>query len=167
MERQNKRNEKLKGAGGLVLLALICEASGAAGALFTSSSVSTWYAEIAKPSFTPPGWVFGPVWTTLYFMMALACWLVLRTEAPRDAKRCALLFFWAQFAANAVWSPLFFGLRMPGLAFADIMLLWLLIALTLKAFFRVSQTAALLFLPYFAWVSFAAVLNGTIWRMNA
>ncbi|MCU0784896.1 MAG: tryptophan-rich sensory protein [Verrucomicrobia bacterium] len=125
-----------------------------------------WYATLKKPSWNPPGWIFGPVWTALYTMMAVAAWLVWK-RGGFVAQRRPLLIFLAQLALNALWTPLFFGLHRPGLAFAEIVLLWLAIAATIPTFWRVSSLAAWLLVPYLAWVSFAAVLNFTLWRLKA
>ncbi|MCX8090813.1 MAG: tryptophan-rich sensory protein [Verrucomicrobiae bacterium] len=128
-------------------------------------SPGEWYASLQKPSWTPPPWVFGPVWTVLYTMMAVAAWLVWR-QGGFAAQRRPLGLFVIQLALNASWTPLFFGLRRPDLAFAEIVLLWVAIAATLAAFRRVSVTAAWLLVPYLAWVSFAAALNFALWRLN-
>ena len=162
---------EIPGSGGRNLVALagfaaLCFAVAAAGGAATATSVGTWYAGLAKPAFNPPDWVFGPVWTCLYVTMAVAAWLVWR-EQGFSAGRIPLVLFAVQLALNAVWSGLFFGLRAPGLAFADIVLLWIAILATLIAFGRVSTWAAALLVPYLAWVSFAAALNWTLWRMNA
>lgn len=124
-----------------------------------------WYASLKKPSWNPPGWIFGPVWTALYAMMAVAAWLVWR-QGGWGKQRKPLLIFLAQLALNALWTPLFFGLHRPGLAFAEIVLLWLAIAATIAVFRRVRRVAAWLLAPYLAWVSFAAALNFTLWRLN-
>ena len=124
-----------------------------------------WYASLRKPSWNPPGWIFGPVWTALYAMMAVAAWLVWR-RGGFAAQRRALTMFLVQLALNAAWTPLFFGLHWPGVAFAEIVLLWLAIGATLFAFRPVSRVAAWLLVPYLAWVSFAAVLNFELWRLN-
>lgn len=124
-----------------------------------------WFASLQKPSWNPSGWIFGPVWTTLYTMMAVAAWLVWR-QGGWGKQRKPLLIFLAQLALNAAWTPLFFGLHNPGLAFLDIVLVWLAIIATISAFWRVHQTAAALLTPYLAWVSFATFLNFTIWRLN-
>ena len=141
---------------------LLCFAASAMGALFMPGE---WYAALNKPAWNPPGWIFGPVWTVLYAMMAVAAWLVWQ-RGGFAAQRRPLGLFLAQLALNALWTPLFFGLRQPGLAFAEIILLWLAILATLLAFRPVSRAAAWLLVPYLAWVSFAAVLNGTLWRLN-
>ncbi|MFM2196772.1 MAG: hypothetical protein RLZZ505_204 [Verrucomicrobiota bacterium] len=124
-----------------------------------------WYASLDKPSWNPPGWIFGPVWSALYAMMAVAAWLVWK-QGGFAIRRKALGLFLAQLLLNALWTPLFFGMHLPGVAFAEILLLWLAIAATLIVFRSVNRTASWLLVPYLAWVSFAAVLNGTLWRMN-
>ena len=142
---------------------LLCFAAASPGAVFMPRE---WFAALKKPSWNPPGWVFGPVWTALYAMMAAAAWLVWQRGGWKEQRK-PLLIFLAQLALNAVWTPLFFGLHRPGVAFAEIVLLWLAIVATLVAFRPVNRTAAWLLVPYLAWVSFAAVLNGTLWRLNA
>jgi translocator protein len=122
-----------------------------------------WHVEEAV--LNPPGWIFAPVWTALYTMMAVAAWLVWR-QGGWDKQCKPLLIFLVQLALNALWTPLFFGLHRPGVAFAEIVLLWLAIAATLAAFCRVSLIGAGLLVPYLAWVSFAVVLNFTLWRLN-
>ena len=124
-----------------------------------------WYAGLAKPAWNPPSWVFGPAWTLLYILMATAAWLVWR-EGGWKVQGRALGLFLGQWLLNTLWTPLFFGLHQMGLAFAEIVLLWIMIALTTQAFWKVKRSAGLLMLPYLAWVSFAAVLNFTLWRMN-
>lgn len=139
--------------------------AGALGGLATASSVGSWYQTIAKPTWNPPSWVFGPVWTTLYVFMAIAAWLVWRkTDAP--GRTSALRWFWAQLVLNTAWSFLFFGLRNPGLAFIEILFIWAAIVVTLVKFARIDRLAGALWVPYVAWVSFATVLNGTIWWLN-
>jgi tryptophan-rich sensory protein len=127
--------------------------------------VGTWYQQIRKPPFSPPDWAFGPVWTALYAMMAVAAWLVWR-KGDAAGRNVALALFGLQLALNAAWSPIFFGLRSFGGAFAVIVALCLAIAATLVAFLRVSMPAGLLLAPYLAWVSFATVLNFASWRLN-
>lgn len=150
----------------LIGLILICQGIGAFGALISANSVNTWYAGIIKPSFNPPDWIFGPVWTLLYIMMGFSCWLVTLQESVLGHKRTALILFGAQLLLNGIWSPLFFGLKNPGLALIDIIFLWVFIGLTVRSFWKVSKTAAVLLIPYWGWVSFATVLNFSIWRLN-
>ena len=149
---------------GLVVSIGICFAAAGIGSQFTAASAGSWYAALAKPSWTPPGWVFGPVWSLLYLAMGVSAWLVWRT---REAVRDPLMLFALQLAVNASWSGLFFGLRSPGAAFAEILLLWFAILATLTVFWRRSLLAGLLLLPYLLWVSFAAALNLAIWRLNS
>ncbi|MGB5513607.1 MAG: TspO/MBR family protein [Thermoanaerobaculia bacterium] len=141
-------------------------AVGGLSGFVTARSVATWYPTLIKPFFNPPAWVFGPTWTLLYIMMGVAAFLVWRQGFSTKDVRLALTLFAAQLALNGLWSILFFGLQSPGVAFAEIMLLWLSIVATVWIFRRVVPAAALLMLPYLAWVSFAAVLNGSIWMLN-
>ena len=124
-----------------------------------------WYAGLAKPAWNPPDWLFGPVWTILYAMMAVAAWRVWLQGGWAQQKK-ALGLFLLQWALNALWTPLFFGLHRPGWALAEILVLLAAILATMRTFWRLDRPAGLLFLPYAAWVAFATVLNGTIWRMN-
>ena len=152
-------------AVGLVVVVIVTFAAAGIGSVFTSASVSQWYPALEKPSWTPPGWLFGPVWTLLYALMAAAAWVIWRKEGWAGA-RAALLLYAVQLALNAAWSPLFFGLRMPGIAFAELVVLWMAIVATVAAFWRRSLAAAVLMLPYVVWTTFAAALNLAIWRMN-
>lgn len=141
---------------------LLCFAAATPGALWPPGE---WFAALQKPAWNPPGWIFGPVWSALYTLMAVAAWLVWR-RGGFAAQGRPLGAFLAQLALNALWTPLFFGRHWPGAAFAEILLLWLAIAWTIAQFWRVQRAAAWLLAPYLAWVSFAAVLNGTLWRLN-
>jgi len=141
---------------------LITFAVAGVSGMATSGSVREWYPTIIKPSWNPPGWVFGPVWTILYAMMAVAAWLVWRKTGWSGA----LVWFAVQLALNAAWSPLFFGLHRIDLALVDIVALWVAITGTLVAFWKVSPLAGGLLIPYLAWVSFATALNFTLWRLN-
>ena len=127
-----------------------------------------WYTTLLKPTWNPPSWLFGPVWTALYASMAVALWLVRREpDVDEPTRRRAQALFAIQFLLNLAWTPLFFGLRNPGLAFIEICLLWVALLSTMLAFGRVRALAGYLLLPYLLWVSFALVLNGTIWLMNS
>ena len=148
----------------LVLLAslLLPLGLGALGGLLTDSR---WYVELHRPSFAPPGWLFGPVWTALYACMGTAAWLVWRKAGWKGAQRTLTLYA-VQLALNAAWTPIFFGLRQIGLAFFEILVLLACIVATIVSFFRVDRRAAALLLPYLLWVAFASVLNGSLWLLN-
>lgn len=150
----------------LVLFVTVCFAAAAIGGALTAQSVGGWYQTLAKPAWNPPDWVFGPVWTLLYFLMGVAAWLVWRRSGWTEA-RWALLLFGVQLALNVIWSGLFFAAQAPGWAFAELLVLWIAIAATLAAFARRSRVAAALMAPYLAWTTFAAALNFAIWRLNA
>ncbi len=125
-----------------------------------------WYATLVKPMWTPPGWVFAPVWIVLYVLMGVALWLIWERRSARLSS-AAITVFMMQLIFNVVWSWFFFGLHSPALAFADICLLWAAILATILLFARIYRPAVLLLVPYFLWVSFAAVLNFSIWRLNS
>lgn len=150
-------------------LALPLAVGGLSG-LVTASGVTGWYQTLVAPSFAPPDWLFGPVWTGLYLTMGLAAYLAGRaaraSSGGEEAGRLATTLFVVQLALNGLWSLLFFGLQSPGLALAEILLLWLAIGATVRQFQRLSNPAAALLLPYWAWVTFAAVLNGAFWWLN-
>lgn len=129
------------------------------------STPGAWYAALHKPFFTPPAWVFGPAWTTLYLLMGVAAWRVWR-EAGFAGAKLALTLFFVQLVVNAAWSPIFFGLRRMDLAFPVIVALWLLIVATILTFDQHDRPAAWLMAPYLAWVTFASALNLALWRMN-
>lgn len=152
---------------GLAVFLLLSLAAGALGGLWTAPATQPggWYSQIEKPSWTPPSWLFGPVWTALYVAMGVAAWLVWR-RGGWEANRGALTLFFVQLVLNAAWSGLFFGLESPGLAMAEIVLLWMFILATLLAFWRVSRVAGLLLVPYLLWVTFASALNFAVWRLN-
>lgn len=151
---------------GLAMWIGMCFGAALLGSMFTTPSVPTWYAGLVKPSWTPPNWVFGPVWSALYLMMAVAVWLVWRRGGFATAA-IPLTLFLVQLALNAAWSILFFGFRMPGLAFAEIVLLWFAILVTLIMFWRSNPIAGFLLLPYILWTSFAGALNLALWQLNA
>lgn len=153
-----KRNSVLS----LVIILVICFAVAGLGSLATTPNIANWYATLNKPSWNPPNWLFGPVWTLLYAMMGVAAWLVWR----RVGWGTAILCFAVQLGLNLAWSFIFFGAHQTGLAFVEIILLWLAIVATIISFSAVSKPAAALLIPYLLWVSFAAALNFTIWRLN-
>lgn len=143
----------------------ICFGAGAIGSRFTASSVMTWYPTLLKPAGTPPSWVFAPVWSTLYLLMATAAWLVWRQRSAADVSLALALFF-AQLALNAAWSFIFFGLRRPGPALIEIVLLLAVIVMTTVKFLSFSPVTFWLMIPYVAWVLYATYLNCEIWRLN-
>jgi tryptophan-rich sensory protein len=147
---------------------LLCEGAGVLGSFFSTPAIASgWYATLVKPELAPPNWVFGPVWTLLYFFMATAAFLVWRAESHRREVKCALFVFALQLALTILWSALFFALHSPAIAFAEIIVLWLAIIATIGIFVKTSRMAALLLLPYLLWVSFAAYLNYSIWMLNS
>ena len=149
----------------LVLWLAIVALAAILGSLATGPALPDWYERLRKPWFSPPNWLFGPVWTVLYVMMAVSAWLVMR-RAGQMVVAPALFLFLVQLAVNAGWSLVFFGLHSPGHALVVLIALWLLIVATIAVFWRVSAWAGGLLLPYLAWVSFAGVLNWAIWRLN-
>lgn len=163
----------------LVIAIGLSEMAGVIGAFFTAPSIAGWYAGIVKPALNPPAWVFGPVWTTLFALMGIAAFLVWSSyaEASEDKKKgikIALALFGVQLVLNTLWSIIFFGstsltingLNNIGIAFIEIIFLWLAILATIIAFAKISQPAAWLLLPYILWVSFAGYLNYSIWMLN-
>ena len=148
----------------LIVICLLCLSIGAAGSFFTSST--GWYQNLKKPSFNPPGWVFGPAWTILYIMMGISAFLILQKGLSGRAIQFALLLFTVQLLLNAIWTPLFFGLKSPLLAFIDVVLLWFGILVTIVKFYGLSKPAAVLLIPYLLWVTFASVLNFAILLLN-
>ncbi|MBB4595166.1 TspO/MBR family protein [Xanthomonas cannabis] len=149
---------------GLLGWLALCYAVAGLGAL-ASIQAASFYAELQRPAWAPPGWLFGPVWTALYGMMAVAVWLVWRRGGWAGA-RLALGMFVLQLALNGLWSWLFFAWHMGAWAFADIVLLWLTLAATIGVFAKQNSVAAWLLVPYLAWVSFAAALNYSVWQLN-
>ena len=150
---------------GLLIIVTICLGAGGLGAAATTPEIDGWYMTIEKPSWNPPDYIFGPVWATLYIMMAVAAWLVWKPEGFKGAATTLTLFA-AQLGLNVAWSWIFFGMHQPGWAFVEIVILWLAIVATTIAFFQKSKIAGGLMVPYLAWVSFASVLNFAIWRLN-
>jgi tryptophan-rich sensory protein len=149
----------------LIPFVVVCFLAAGVGALATYSSVKTWYPHLRRPEWTPPDWLFGPVWTALYLLMAMSAWLVWR-GSNSGVRRFALILFGIQLVLNALWSVVFFGLRKIGPAFAEVLLLWMMLIATAVAFLPLSLLAAWLLIPYIAWVGFASYLNFRIWQMN-
>lgn len=149
----------------LIVFLVICFAVAGLGSFATTPNIQTWYVTLNKPSWNPPNWLFGPVWTLLYAMMAVAVWLVWK-GAGWQAGRTALLLFALQLLLNLAWSFIFFNFHQIGLAFLEIVVLWIAIVATIVSFASVSKVAAALLIPYLLWVSFASFLNFTIWRLN-
>jgi len=150
----------------LIAWVIICLAAGFIGSIFTMPAIPTWYAGINKPPFNPPNWIFGPVWTTLFILMGISAWLIWEKRFSNKEVRSAIMIFSAQLVLNMLWSIIFFGFKSPLLAFADIIVLWLLILAAILSFYRISRPAAWLLIPYILWVSFASVLNLSIWLLN-
>lgn len=150
----------------LTFFVTVCFLAAGLGTWLSGSGQTQWYPALRKPAGTPPDWVFGPVWSALYLCMAIAAWLVWKQGGWGEA-RAALLLFFLQLGLNAAWSGLFFGLRRPGLALADVLALWVLILLTMLAFQAWSSVAAWLLVPYLLWVAYAARLNFFLWRLNS
>ncbi len=148
----------------LIVFFAICLGVGGLGSIVTAKSVRSWYPKLRKPAGTPPAWVFGPVWTTLYALMAVSAWLVWREHGW--GARFALMIFFAQLALNLAWSGIFFGSRMIGLAFAAIATLWLAIVFNMVLFNWLQPISSMLLLPYLLWVTYASYLNFGIWRLN-
>jgi benzodiazapine receptor len=152
---------KTLGLFGWLALAFLTAAVGAAA----SVSAGSFYAELNRPAWAPPGWLFGPVWTVLYAMMGVAAWLVWLRAGLSGAKPAFALFI-IQLIANALWSWLFFQWRLGALAFVEVVILWLLILATIVAFWQVRKSAAILLIPYLGWVTFASILTFAMWRLN-
>ena len=152
----------------IVIALIVCLMVGYSASLVTKSSIETWYSTIEKPSFNPPNWVFMPVWTVLYIFMAVAAGLVWdKIKEQNETVKTALGFFLIQLTLNAIWSYLFFGLKNPMLALIEIALLLLMIYETYVKFVKINKIAGYLLVPYLIWVSYAAVLNASIWWLNS
>lgn len=170
----------------LILSIIICQGAGLLGSFFTVPVISTWYASLKKPSFSPPSWIFAPVWTTLFLLMGVSLYLVWQKNFSSQEsfgnvkvwnslsakflgkwqKANAIIIFVAQLGLNILWSVIFFGMQQPGLAFFELLMLWVAIVYLFINFFRISKVAGYLLLPYLLWVSFAGVLNYLLWTLN-
>ena len=158
-------NNRARDIAGLIGFLALCFAVSIAGAVVTASSVGTWYTTLHKPAFNPPNWIFAPVWTVLFVMMAVAAWQVWRQRGWRNAK-AAMLLFLVQLVLNFAWTYLFFGQRAIGVALVEIVILLAAILATMRAFWMRDRVAGLLMIPYAGWVSFATLLNAAIWQLN-
>lgn len=161
--RPAEKNKILINYPKLAASIIIPLAAGFIGSLFTTSSIPTWYSALNKPSFSPPNWIFFPVWTVLYILMGIALYVVWQKGTNVKA---AMSIFGTQLALNVLWPIIFFGMRSPFYALIEILVLWVSIALTIRAFWKISKTAGNLLIPYILWVSFAAFLNYSVWMLN-
>jgi translocator protein len=150
----------------LIGAVVICLLAGVIGSVFTTPNIATWYTSLNKPWFTPPSWVFGPVWTTLYILMGISLFLVLREGWERKDVQIGTAVFAVQLVLNMLWSYLFFGLQSPVYGLAGIAALWISILVTIIWFFRISRPAAILLIPYIIWVSIASALNYGVYVLN-
>lgn len=150
----------------IIIAIVVSELAGIIGSVFTTTSITGWYAGLTKPALNPPAWVFGPVWTTLFALMGISAFLIWKKGLERKDVKIALGIFIGQLILNTLWSIIFFGLHYPGGAFIEIIFLWLAILATVIAFAKISKSAAWLLVPYILWVSFAGYLNFMIWTLN-
>ena len=150
----------------LIISLLLPHLAGLIGSFFTAPAIPTWYASLEKPFFNPPSWLFAPVWLTLYTLMGIALFLIWRKGLKREEARFAFFFFLVHLLINSAWSILFFGMQNPLIALLDITFLWLMILVLIIQFWKISKPAAYLLIPYFAWVSFASILNFSLWWLN-
>lgn len=153
-----------RGLGSLTLILAVCFGVAAIGGMVTSTTVHTWYPNLQKPPITPPDWLFAPVWSLLYLLMGIAAWLVWRRHFVQTT--AALVLFGTQLLLNLGWSMIFFGFKLIGAAFAEILLLGLAVVATTRAFWHIDKLAGALLLPYVAWIGYATLLNGWIWALN-
>jgi len=160
------KNIKARDIVRLIISLVACQCAGLIGSIFTRAAIPTWYATLEKPSFTPPNWLFAPAWATLYLLMAISAFIIWRRGLDDSRVKIALGIFIIQLILNALWSVVFFGLESPLYGFIVIVALWIAILFTMLRFFKLSTLAGSLLLPYIGWVSFAAVLNVSIWILN-
>ncbi|MBU2416353.1 tryptophan-rich sensory protein [Patescibacteria group bacterium] len=150
----------------LIISLALPQLAGIVGSLFTTSAIPTWYATLQRPSFSPPNWLFGPAWITLYILMGISIYLIWQKVEKNKTAGGAMWLFWIHLFFNAIWSIIFFGLQNPGLAFINIIIIWLLIIALMVKFWKINRWATYLLIPYLLWVSFASVLNYFIWYLN-
>lgn len=165
-ELSRRSDIKIKNVYRFIAAIVICELAGAIGAIFTSPAIPAWYIELVKPRFAPPNWVFGPVWAFIYFLMGISLFFVWKRGVKGAEVFKPVFYFLIQLILNVVWTFVFFGLRNPYAALYIITILWISILLTISQFFRVKKLAAYLLIPYILWVSFAVLLNYSIWSLN-
>ena len=158
---------KLRYAFKLIISIVACQCAGLIGSAFTAPAIPTWYAALEKPSFTPPNWLFAPAWITLYLLMGISASIVWRRGLDNTRIRNALITFLVQLGFNVLWSVVFFGLESPLYGVIVIVVLWMAIMLTMVKFFRISTLAGVFMLPYIGWVTFAAILNISVFILNA
>lgn len=157
---------------GIIISIIIAQMAGAIGSFFTAPNIQNWYAYLEKPSFAPPNWLFAPAWIALYTLMGIAAFLVWSSyakatdgQAKKEIKT-ALWLYGVHLLLNALWSVIFFGLQNPAWAFFEILILWALILIITREFYKIRRAAGILFIPYILWVSFATILNFAIWQLN-
>jgi len=150
----------------LAVSVILCQLAGFLGSLFTTPAIPTWYATLKKPFFTPPNWIFSPVWISLFILMGISLFFVWQRQGHPEFRR-ALIFFFFQLILNVLWSAAFFGLKSPLLGLMDILLLWIAILFMILHFSKVSKFAGVLLIPYLLWVSFATLLNFSLWILNS
>lgn len=150
----------------LVVSLVACQLAGVVGSIFTTSAIPTWYAALEKPPFTPPSWLFAPAWITLYLLMGISAFLIWRRGFDNRQVKIALIIFLVQLVLNALWSVVFFGLESPLYGIVVIVVLWVAILLTMLRFWKLSTAAGALLLPYLLWVTFASMLNISIFILN-
>lgn len=150
----------------VILSIVFCLLVGAIGSFFTAPAIPSWYAYLNKPFFSPPNWIFAPMWTILYILMGISFYLIWSNAKKGKSKNEALGNFYVQLILNFVWSPIFFGMKNLGLAFIVIVLMWMFILRTIQSFAKLNKKASYLLYPYIAWVSFASILNLSVWLLN-
>ena len=160
-------NRKLRDVFKLLISIVACQFAGLIGSMFTRAAIPTWYATLQKPSFTPPNWLFAPAWIILYLLMGISAFIIWRRGLDNRESRVALIVFLLQLILNALWSIVFFGFESPLAGVIVIIVMWVTILFIILKFLRISSLAAILLLPYILWVSFAAVLNVSIWILNS
>lgn len=158
------KKRKLPNAIILAITIIIPQLAGFIGSIYTMPNIKNWYAFINKPTFNPPNWIFGPVWTTLFILMGVASYIIYKQNNKKSFY--ALKIYSAQLILNIMWSIVFFGMKNPLGAFFVIIALWILIVYTMLTFYRIKKSAGYLFIPYFLWVSFATILNFSIYILN-